>query len=282
MPVKAWKALTIPKRFKLPYNLKLTKNENTLPESLQSRVNELSEKLQRNPYAAMLKSPLRKCTFHERAMPSAFLTRLTVGVDKSTNLTWAVPTIGERHEHGLGQGRYVAQNQLALHSFEKTARYKYTFRNKAIYRSDMTNLIKSKLSDIALANTKANLERSSSMTTLRFDNGHWIVQDQVQADSISFALLFNQSLRADTKEGTRRSFQNITDGRSLTTIPFYDVEALWSKTIANSLKESLDNVNNDNEAPVAIAFTLDQKVSRNAIALWKLAGFFRTTETLNS
>ncbi|KAG2183974.1 hypothetical protein INT44_008985 [Umbelopsis vinacea] len=262
MPVKAWKALTIPKRFKLPYNLKLTKNENTLPESLQSRVNELSEKVQRNPYA--------------------FLTRLTVGVDKSTNLTWAVPTIGERHEHGLGQGRYVAQNQLALHSFEKTARYKYTFRNKAIYRSDMTNLIKSKLSDIALANTKANLERSSSMTTLRFDNGHWIVQDHVQADSISFALLFNQSLRADTKEGTRRSFQNITDGRSLTTIPFYDVEALWSKTIADSLKESLDNVNNDNEAPVAIAFTLDQKVSRNAIALWKLAGFFRTTETLNS
>ena len=52
--------------------------------------------------------------------PTAFLTRFTVGVDSSTNLTWAVPTLGERHERGLGQGRYVAQNQQALNSFEKT------------------------------------------------------------------------------------------------------------------------------------------------------------------
>jgi hypothetical protein len=52
--------------------------------------------------------------------PTAFLTRFTVGVDSSTNLTWAVPTLGERHERGPGQGRYVAQNQQALNSFEKT------------------------------------------------------------------------------------------------------------------------------------------------------------------
>jgi hypothetical protein len=236
---------------------------------------------------------------------TAFLSRFAVGVDLSTNLTWAVPTVGESHERGLGQGRYVVQNQLALQNFEKTgtyfyiiislncileaygvslwiARYKYTFRNKAIYRSDMTNLIKSKLSDIALTNTKANLERSSSMTTLRFDNEAWILHDPVQADNISFALLFTQSSGADSKKGLIRSFQNVTDGRSMTTIPFYDVDAIWGRTVGDNLKQQLDNLNSDNEAPAAIAFTLDQKVSRNAIALWKLAGFFRTAETLNS
>ncbi|CAO3661564.1 unnamed protein product [Umbelopsis ramanniana] len=279
MPVKAWKALTNPKRFKLPYNLKLSKNEDRLSESIQSRVNELSEKVQRNPYAAMLKSPLRKCTFHERALPAAFLTRFTVGVDSSTNLTWAVPTLGDRHERGLGQGRYVAQNQQALNSFEKTARYKYTFRNKAIYRSDMTNFIKSKLSDTALTITKTNLE-NSSIITLRFDNNAWIVNGHVQTDNISFALLLNHL--PGEKSTIIRSFQNVTDGRSTTTIPFYDVDAIWGKSVADNLNQYSDSVNSHKEVPTAIAFTLDQKVSKNAIALWKLAGFFRSANTLKS
>jgi hypothetical protein len=41
-------------------------------------------------------------------------------------------------------------------------------------------------------------------------------------------------------------------------------------------------VNGHKEVPTAIAFTLDQKVSKNAIALWKLAGFFRSADTLKS
>lgn len=144
----------------------------------------------------------------------------------------------------------------------------------------MTNFIKSKLSDTALTITKANLESNSSITTLRFDNNAWIVNGHVQTDNISFALLLNQL--PGVKSAIIRSFQNVTDGRSITTIPFYDIDAIWGKSVADSLKQYSDSVNGHKEVPTAIAFTLDQKVSKNAIALWKLAGFFRSADTLKS
>jgi hypothetical protein len=144
----------------------------------------------------------------------------------------------------------------------------------------MTNFIKSKLSDTALTTTKANLESNSSRTTLRFDNNAWIANEHVQTDNISFALLFNQL--PGTNSTVIRSFQNVIDGRTITTIPFYDVDAIWGKAVADSLKQYFDSVNGHNEVPTAIAFTLDQKVSKNAIALWKLAGFFRSVDTLKS
>ncbi|KAH8550301.1 hypothetical protein BGW37DRAFT_498820 [Umbelopsis sp. PMI_123] len=226
----------------------------------------------------MLKAPLRKCTFHERAMPATFLSRFTIGLDSNTKLTWAVPTLGEKHERGPGQGRYVAQNEQVLNSFQKTARYKYTFRNKAVYRSDMTDLIQSKLSEIALKATRANLGRTSSIAALRYDADTWTVNGKAKADNLSFALLFKPSSAAEPKKEPVRSIQNVTDGRSLSSIPFYDVDAIWGSTVADSLKQQLDIVNIHSHSPLAIAFTLDRESLKNATGLWKLAGFFRTVD----
>lgn len=141
----------------------------------------------------------------------------------------------------------------------------------------MTNFIKSKLSDTALTITKANLKANSSITTLQFHDNAWIVNNRVHSENISFALLFSQS--PEKNSTAIRSFQNVTDGRSITTIPFYNADAIWGKSVADSLKQYSDSVNGYNEVPIAIAFTLDKKVTKNAIALWKLAGFFRSTDT---
>lgn len=85
----------LPKRFKLPYNLKLPEKEEKLQQLLGPQVDAFSEKVKQNPYgnchfypsfkmrhfsmlilntnhysAAMLRTPLRLCTFHNRVMPA--------------------------------------------------------------------------------------------------------------------------------------------------------------------------------------------------------------------
>ncbi|GAB5590667.1 hypothetical protein Unana1_05567 [Umbelopsis nana] len=271
------RAPAIPNRFKLPYKLTLRNDRRDLPQSVLAEVDAFSAKVKRNTYAAMLKSPLRKCTFHDRVMPAAFLTRFTVGMDANTNTVWAVPTFGESHERGVGQGRYVAQNRSVLDAFDKTARYKYTFRNMAKFRSDMIDYVASNLSQLAFSATTQNLKKPSLMATLEQNNGVWTSLSNDDNQDLSFALLLN-SLDNDMPNHRLRTIHDVSTKLHIQCIPFYSADALWGAKVADSLKQQIIDIGELKSIPPAIAFKADRQTLRNSISLWKLAGFFRNVD----
>ncbi|KAL0145220.1 hypothetical protein V8B55DRAFT_1459633 [Mucor lusitanicus] len=92
----------------------------------------LEARLHTNPYATMLASPLRKCSFHSRILPSKLLLRFGLAWHPETNRNWAFPTLRKT----TGFGYYVNFKKEIFQVLQKGA-YQATFRGAATYRSDM-------------------------------------------------------------------------------------------------------------------------------------------------
>ncbi|KAG2175445.1 hypothetical protein INT43_001092 [Umbelopsis isabellina] len=260
------------KRFKLPYDLTVSENYNIVSNETQAQITELSKKIKENPYAVSLSTPLRKCTFHERIMPEAFLTRFSTGIDQRTNTVWAVPTLDDRHERGIGQGRYVAQNREVLHAFEQTGRYKYAFRSKAHYRPDMTDYIESRLVERVRSLMQVHLQQAD-FVTLHATTDVWKVQggDSDNPSTIVFAIAFD--IPADSPF---RMIETIHQRNTTYNIPIYNAEAIWGPSDSNDLKSKITDMPKASNGSSAIALSSGPENLKTSIALWKLAGYRQT------
>ncbi|SAM02789.1 hypothetical protein [Absidia glauca] len=95
------------------------------PDSLQA-------KLAVSPYAAILASPMRYCTFHRKKYPSHLLARFGLGLDPTTYKPTAYPT----QDHDSGRGYYVKLNRKVLQQIQ-SKEYKRLFRGDVRYAKSM-------------------------------------------------------------------------------------------------------------------------------------------------
>lgn len=163
---------------------------------------------------------------------------------------------------------------METHIWHCTARHKYTFRNKAIYRSDMIDYIQSNLSYTALSTTNDILNQHSLMAILNLETDTWTARISNANDTFSYALHFGPSTN-DTTNDPIRSFQGISNGDTTQKIPFYNVEAMWGAAVAENLRKQFVDIDEVNDAPLAIAFKQSSDALKNSLALWKFAGFLR-------
>ncbi|KAI8341543.1 hypothetical protein BD560DRAFT_17288 [Blakeslea trispora] len=127
------------KRIERPSSSQISKMIKAAPDSLEA-------KLATNPYAAMLASPLRRCAFHSRIIPSSLLLRFELGWHPETKLNWAFPTVGDKLGN-KGFGYYVRLNKDVVEVIQKGS-YNAVFRGKATYRPDMVEHVESKFSQL--------------------------------------------------------------------------------------------------------------------------------------
>ncbi|KAI9245199.1 hypothetical protein EDC94DRAFT_417597 [Helicostylum pulchrum] len=98
----------------------------------------LEAKIAVSPYASVLASPLRTCTFYSRQFPSKLLLRFGQGWHQPTKALWAFPTL----KKSSGKGVYVTLSKKILDLFGKGG-YKSAFRGSAVYRIDMLDHVQS-------------------------------------------------------------------------------------------------------------------------------------------
>ncbi|KAI9306577.1 hypothetical protein BJ944DRAFT_263324 [Cunninghamella echinulata] len=79
-----------------------------------------------SPFAAILASPMRTCTFHRKQYPSALLARFSIGIHPETGKKWGYPSINESGERGY----YVKLNKQVIDILSKKE-HKRLFRGSA-------------------------------------------------------------------------------------------------------------------------------------------------------
>ncbi|KAI8643640.1 hypothetical protein BD408DRAFT_442494 [Parasitella parasitica] len=118
------------------WNTKITRPSRKTAFQIRKAIKEtpdsLESKLYTNPYASILASPLRKCSFHSRVFPSKLLLRFGLALHPETSRNWAFPTLRKTS----GFGYYVNAKKDVLQEMQKGA-YQAIFRGAATYRSDM-------------------------------------------------------------------------------------------------------------------------------------------------
>lgn len=196
--------------------------------------------------------------------------------------------MGDRHERGIGQGRYVAQNKKVLDAFEQTGmdvnigvtwfhliitfragRYKYAFRSKAHYRPDMTDYIESRLVENVRSLLQVHLQRTDFVTLHAMAEG-WKVQGggSDNPSAIAFAIAF------DIPAGSPfRTIGTIHQRNTTYNIPIYNAEAIWPSSDSNEVRSKLTNLSKASKGRSAIAFSSGSENLKTSIALWKLAGY---------
>ncbi|CAO0799257.1 unnamed protein product [Mucor circinelloides] len=108
------------------------KTPSQIRKLIQQDPNSFEARLHTSPYASILASPLRKCSFHSRIFPSKLLLRFGLAWHPETNRNWAFPTLRK----ASGFGYYVSFKKEILQILQKGA-YQAIFRGAATYRSDM-------------------------------------------------------------------------------------------------------------------------------------------------
>ncbi|KAI8333071.1 hypothetical protein BC941DRAFT_435012 [Chlamydoabsidia padenii] len=93
------------------------------PDSLQA-------KLAVSPYAAILASPMRQCTFHRKHYPSHLLARFGLGLDPTTYKPTAYPSEKD------GRGYYLKLNRKVLDQIQ-TKESRRLFRGEVVYTKTM-------------------------------------------------------------------------------------------------------------------------------------------------
>ncbi|KAI8093919.1 uncharacterized protein BX664DRAFT_116943 [Halteromyces radiatus] len=122
-------------------------------ELRQLSINEptnLQVKLASSPYAAILASPIRYCTFHRKHFPSYLLMRFGIGLHPTTRKQWAYPTVQpDRRQDNIGKGHYVKLNHDVLEQVQRKE-HKRLFRGQAEYAPGMTSHIESLMMECIL------------------------------------------------------------------------------------------------------------------------------------
>lgn len=138
----------------------------------------------------------------------------------------------------------------------------------------MIDYIQSNLSYTALSTTNDILNQHSLMAILNLETDTWTARISNANDTFSYALLFGSSAN-DTTTDPIRSIQGVSNGDTTQTIPFYNVEAMWGAAVAENLRKQFVDIDEVNDAPLAIAFKQSSDALKNSLALWKFAGFLR-------
>ncbi|KAG1449529.1 hypothetical protein G6F46_005440 [Rhizopus delemar] len=133
--IKQWKNVKTKKRAPPPNTPHLKRIINRHPDSLEAKVAV-------SPYARILASPLRHCSFHRRMFPSKLLLRFGTGWHTETNMLWAFPTIGQKKLPGRG---YYVNLQKRVLEVLKRGGFNAVFYGTANYRSDMTEHVENLL-----------------------------------------------------------------------------------------------------------------------------------------
>ncbi|CAO3652075.1 unnamed protein product [Cunninghamella echinulata] len=116
---------------------------------VKTKVLELSTKssvetnIKLSPFAAILASPMRTCTFHRKQYPSALLARFSIGIHPETGKKWGYPSINESSERGY----YVKLNKQVIDILSKKE-HKRLFRGSADFpKTGMSEYIESLLTE---------------------------------------------------------------------------------------------------------------------------------------
>ncbi|CAO3651228.1 unnamed protein product [Cunninghamella blakesleeana] len=112
--------------FKSSINVKNRQQDVHKKHPLESKLISLEEKLSLSPFAAMLASPMRTCTFHRKPFPSDLLMRFSVGIHPTSKKQWGYPSMYESN----GRGYYVKLNEKIIDELSKKE-YKRLFRGSA-------------------------------------------------------------------------------------------------------------------------------------------------------
>ncbi|KAL9543541.1 hypothetical protein MBANPS3_008065 [Mucor bainieri] len=243
--IKEWHKRSIRENRKTPSQISKLIQEN--PDALEA-------KLHTNPYASILASPLRKCSFHSRLFPSKLLLRFGLAWHPETNRNWAFPTLRKTS----GFGYYVNFKKEILQVLQKGA-YQATFRGAATYRSDMVEHVQ----DVLFQQTHAEFSKHP----IQMYDALELVKDK-QWKSNKGPVEYQCILSFDGTSTTVCELDHQTQTQQH--VPCYNMHHIWSPEITDRLKSQLHI---PKDAPLALGVPKSVATVQLATDLWHCRQF---------